>query len=286
MSKRINLKELFSSDSQEITIDKLNYNLNKLLELGIGEKGNIGLTGGIGSIGPHGIQGFTGERGNKWFVGSGSPNSQTFIDLKDEDFYIDSTNSLFYQYHLNTNSWGQTLDFGGIINNYLAEQGSPFVRGFGSASPSDTRFIVFPNRGNTLTDLINDVYKASYTTENDILLLSNFNEQLPGVIEIASSLDNTDELFTALQAIYVNNTGGNNPRNHIELGSLFRDSKDKYGYDPDVNVLSKSYYNLKFKHRVDEVNVPGTYQYVYRGTIGFDTTYPSETPTQIGRAHV
>ena len=39
MPIRINLKELFPADSQEITVDKLNFNFNKLLELAIGEQG-------------------------------------------------------------------------------------------------------------------------------------------------------------------------------------------------------------------------------------------------------
>jgi hypothetical protein len=92
MPIRINLKELFNSDSQEITIDKLNFNFNKVLELGVGKPGPIGPKGPKGSAGPKGLTGDTGDRGNNWFIGSGSPVSQTFTGLADLDFYIDTVN--------------------------------------------------------------------------------------------------------------------------------------------------------------------------------------------------
>ena len=38
MPIRINLKEIFPSDSQDITVDKLNFNYNKLLALGVGDQ--------------------------------------------------------------------------------------------------------------------------------------------------------------------------------------------------------------------------------------------------------
>ena len=69
----INLKEIFAADGQEIFTDKINFNFNKLLELGIGEQGDQGIQGPAGAAGPAGIQGPDGERGNKWFVGVGDP---------------------------------------------------------------------------------------------------------------------------------------------------------------------------------------------------------------------
>ena len=89
MPVRINLKELFAADVQTIFTDKINYNFNKMLELGIGEIGERGITGPGGSAGPGGIPGPTGQRGNKWFVGAGDPNGQSFTGLIDGDFYLE-----------------------------------------------------------------------------------------------------------------------------------------------------------------------------------------------------
>ena len=64
----INLKEIFAADGQEIFTDKINFNFNKLLELGIGEQGDQGIQGPVGAAGPPGIQGNDGQRGNRWFI--------------------------------------------------------------------------------------------------------------------------------------------------------------------------------------------------------------------------
>ncbi len=157
MPVRINLKELFGSDSQELTVDKLNFNFNKLLSLGIGLEGVQGITGGTGSAGPSGIQGNQGDKGNQWFVGTDDPNNgQTFNDLMDEDFYVLSDNSQIWQYDLLNDSWVVIVDIGSIVSDYLAASGTTFVRGFGEGSPQDNRFIMFPNRGNTENNLNND----------------------------------------------------------------------------------------------------------------------------------
>ena len=53
MPIRINLKELFSADDQAITVDKINFNFNKLLDLGIGDQGKRGFSGIEGAAGSH-----------------------------------------------------------------------------------------------------------------------------------------------------------------------------------------------------------------------------------------
>ena len=74
MPIRVNLKEIFPSDPQEINVDKVNFNFNKLLELGIGTPGPIGLTGPQGAAGPTGLVGPQGDRGATWWVDAGDPN--------------------------------------------------------------------------------------------------------------------------------------------------------------------------------------------------------------------
>ncbi len=243
MPVRINLKELFGSDSQTVTIDKLNFNFNKLLELGIGLEGIQGITGGTGSIGPSGIKGDQGDKGNQWFVGTSDPNLTTFPGLMDEDFYVLSDNSQIWQYDELTDTWNIIVDLGGIVNNYLNTAGTTFVRGFGEGSPQDSRYIVFPNKGNTLTDQQGDSI-GSGITNNDIFLLSNFNETLQGtVIDIVDDLSNTDFYYSAIQKIYVDRSNAIDKRYHLELGSLNDIASN--GEPFELSTLNQ---NLKLRH--------------------------------------
>ena len=152
MPIRINLKELFPADAQEITVDKLNFNFNKLLELGIGEQGLRGFSGVQGSPGPGGIPGPTGIRGNAWFLDAVyDPNTLTFTEpLIDGDFYLDSTNFTVWQY--NGATWDFVFDLTAIINSYLTASPSPFSRGLGIGTPKDERFIVFGRRDDNIND--------------------------------------------------------------------------------------------------------------------------------------
>jgi hypothetical protein len=243
MPVRINLKELFGSDSQEISIDKLNFNFNKLLELGIGLKGATGISGVQGAIGPSGPVGLKGDKGNQWFVGSGNPNTQTFTDLMDEDFFANSDNSQIWQYDLSSDTWNIIIDLEGIVNTYLTTSGSTFVRGYGDISPSDSRYIMFPNRGNTISDVTGDQF-ATAGSNNDVLLLNNFNEN-ENHVTISSIID-TDNEYTALQKTFVDFTSTIFGRYHAEYGSL-------YTIDGGTtNYISDTHNNLKVRHNAIE----------------------------------
>lgn len=242
MPIRINLKELFASDPQEIAIDKINFNFNKLLELGVGEEGDPGPSGPQGPAGPIGLTGNPGIRGSSWFVGSGDPNSNTFLDLLDGDFYLDSSNNSIWQYDLDTNSWSLIVDLGLIVNNYLVSAGSPFVRGFGINSPDDQRFIVFSNRGNNLSDIFLDSTLGNQSN-NDILFLNNFNEKIKNISNFPLS---TNDEFNAIEKIYVDHSSSTLGRYHLELGFLYSDS-------PNVYKLSKLKENYKIRFLRDNI---------------------------------
>lgn len=261
MPIRINLKELIGSDSQDITIDKINFNFNKLLELGIGLKGNKGFPGKEGSAGPHGEQGNEGDRGNVWYVGSGNPNSKEFEDLQDGDMYVDTGSNVFYQYSEDSDSWSQYLDISSIVNEYITQTGSAFIRGFGKESPDDSRFIVFPNRGNNVADFSGDSIEND-TVNNDILFLSNFNEKLTDIVDIYQLGDTS--LFNALQSLYVRARVGDE-RSHMDFGTLYVDSLNKQGGGTSAKVLTEQYNNLKIRHQViDQSSFPGL-SYLYKG---------------------
>jgi len=239
MAVIINLKELFASDAQEIYVDKVNFNFNKLLELGIGQPGPQGITGPLGSAGPQGIQGEDGIRGNKWFVGTGDPNGQTFQDLMIGDFYLETASSSVYQYQGSPASWIQVTDFTSIVNNIISGSVTPFVRGFGEGSPDDDRFITFVRHGNDVTDTAIDIDLGN-SANNDTLLLNNWNEKVTTITNFPS---NTDKEFNSIQTISVDHTLSEIGRYHLEIGSLYKDAKD------GGNIkLSSLDYNLKLRY--------------------------------------
>ena len=266
MPIRINLKELFGTDSQTITVDKLNFNFNKLLELGVGLPGPKGPTGPKGPAGPKGLTGDTGEDGNHWFVGSGNPNSGSFTNLLDEDFYLDTATNEIWQY--NGSVWNLLIDFENIIDNYLAASGSAFIRGLGDISPEDDRYIMFTNRGNTTAASASDSIGGS--SENDILFLNNFNEKY-SVVDIDNFPSDTNDLYTAIQKIFTDQSSGVPGRYHFELGSLFADSNGS-----STNLLSSLKHNVKFRHLVDDLGgspqYPSTNDYLYIGKISMSKT--------------
>ena len=261
MPIRINLKELFGSDSQSVTIEKLNFNFNKLLELGIGLPGEKGSSGPQGGAGPVGLVGPQGEDGNYWFVGSGDPNGQTFTDLDDEDFFIDTVNSSIWQYDSTSDTWNLIVDLQDVVNNYLTTSGVTFIRGLGEGSPDDERYILFPNRGNTVSDQTTDQLGGS--SNNDIFFLNNFNEKL-SVVDIANFPSATNDLYNAIQKVYVDFTLGIPGRYHMEMGSLYQDTIGTLD-----NYLTDLKHNLKFRHTVDDLggasNFPSTNDYIFVG---------------------
>lgn len=247
MPIRINLKELFPADSQEITVDKLNFNFNKLLELGIGEQGQIGLTGPIGSAGQVGLTGPQGERGATWFVdAAGDPNSITFTeDIIDGDLYLSSNDFSIWQY--NGTQWNFVVNLGSIINTYLAAIPSPFMRGLGIGSPNDDRFIIFNNRDDITLDSQLGINGSNST--NDILFLNNFDEDAlaalpagfdfgPSTSPVGDEID-TNDLYSSLLTISVDHRLSQLGRYHLDLGSLYDDAGDP--------KMTSVYENLKVR---------------------------------------
>ena len=261
MPIRINLKEVFPSDSQDITVDKVNFNFNKLLALGVGDQGDQGLAGPMGAAGPIGLTGIQGLRGSTWFIDNGDPNTLTFVDLIDQDLYLDTITFSVWQYDELTTLWTQVLNFSTIANYYISLTPSPFNRGFGILPTQDDRFITFNRRGNNYVDSQGDINRGSFNTaDSDILLLTNFNES---TIDTALGFTNfpasSGEMFDALLKVYVNHSEGTSEvtgRYHLELGSLYLDNSI-----PVESTLSLLKHNLKVKFKKNEVTttaIPAT----------------------------
>ena len=216
MPIRINLKELFPADAQEITIDKINFNFNKLLALGVGEPGPIGFSGTQGSAGPIGGVGSQGTRGSTWIVDAGSPTITT--GLLDGDLYLDSTALAVWQWDAATSTWNFLFDISAIVQNYLNSSPSPFVRGFGDGSPNDQRFILFGKRDGLYTDDI----QQNPASLNDVLFLTNYDEKLITNPPVLIGSPDTDDFYNALLTVSVDQRNGDPlRRSHIELGSLY-----------------------------------------------------------------
>jgi archaellin len=267
MAIKINLKEINPSDSQEITIDKLNFNFNKLLELGIGDLGPVGPTGLPGSAGPVGITGDTGTRGNSWFVDSiTDPNTLTINDLLTGDFYLDSNNLAIWQY--NGTSWIFVADISGVVNTYLQNSNSPFIRGLGIGSPNDDRFITFTRRGNTALDISNDSTVGAYSpnnSNNDILFISNINEDTLnnllsptgfqyGPVYGGTPPYSTNDLYNSLLSIMVDHTTNSTGRYHMEFGELYDD-----GGDPRITTAFETF-KLRYVRSLSSIQ-PGADHY-------------------------
>jgi hypothetical protein len=86
-----NTKYIFNGDSEEVIIDKINYNFNQISSFAVGPMGHIGSRGKIGISAPagrRGAAGVTGQRGSNWFSQPGEPLSTLSII---DDVWIDTS---------------------------------------------------------------------------------------------------------------------------------------------------------------------------------------------------
>ena len=133
----INLKDLYPSDSQQQLTDKLNFNFNQMLRLGVGTQGERGLPG---PAGPQGIRGYTGAdgtRGNYWYSGNfASPYEDSSMtgspDPKNvNDCYLatKSGNLSMWQWQIigGNHVWHKTVNLEGVIESHISNS-SPFTR--------------------------------------------------------------------------------------------------------------------------------------------------------------
>lgn len=133
MAININLKEAFDTDSQSSLVEKLNFNFNQLIALGVGQPGRIGNTGDTGGPGPRGPIGKTGKNGTIiWSEGGGvsidlSTSSPT--DSVVGDYYIGkvivgsvSYNGIYTKSQTGT-VWSVITDFSEVFRDALNESG-------------------------------------------------------------------------------------------------------------------------------------------------------------------
>jgi hypothetical protein len=91
----INLKQISTSDSDNIKLDKVNYNFDQLVANGGGPQGPLGPKGDTGFQGVMGPQGFQGTMGFQGDVGQPGANTESYWKRIDGDNSSLTTDTLF-----------------------------------------------------------------------------------------------------------------------------------------------------------------------------------------------
>lgn len=216
MSVIINLKEIFSTDSQSETSSKLNFNFNQLLALGIGQPGPVGATGPAGSPGPIGPIGPIGPVGSMIFgtippIQAVAPNPISVpSSLVTNDILItDTTVIKKVDLTISPTGWQKIADFNTLVENALGSNISPYVK------ITPTSRIIKPRvtSGGDLSNSANPTdptFPTAGLGPNYQTVLYNFNELKTssvilsgGIIQISSN-SSSIRTFSALTAVNTN----------------------------------------------------------------------------------
>lgn len=273
MSVSVNLQEVFSSDSQSNLTQKINFNFNQLLTLGLGEPGIQGPVGPQGPIGPAGPVGPQGSRGARVYSvqTTEDPISNPNLAQNSEngDLFI-NTREIYVKGVTISGVWGEVVDFQSLINSQsLQDTYKVFQMGFGSGESTSRNAKFLRTNG---IDLSNSGLATSHPMYYDItvnpgnntqLVLSNFDELKTWRIQTGALVQNNTESddiheYTSIAKIYSflpsSLTGY---RHQLELGSV-----DEIGISVGGNtqayVLTPTEQNLKFrKYRVASSGLAG-----------------------------
>ena len=268
MSVSVNLQEVFSSDSQSNLTQKINFNFNQLLTLGLGERGPIGLVGPQGPIGPVGLGGPTGARGAKVYAVQtlDSPIVTPAIapNSADGDIFI-NTKELYVKGVTVSGTWGEVIDFQSLITSQsLQDTFKVFQLGVGAGYSTSKHAKFLRTNG---IDSVNSglaeshpMYPSGQAT-NTQLILSNFDELKTWRIQAGSLVANTPESdgvfeYNSLAKIYAFLPSSlSSWRHQLEIGSV-DDVEVTVGTSTQQYVLTPSEQNLKIrKYRVEEATV-------------------------------
>jgi len=233
MPVQLNLKELFTTDSQAVLADKLNFNFTKLIELGIGAIGPSGPAGTVGPIGPAGQPGPRGVKGSTIFSGSNQNTNTTAIV---DDIFI-TTGGQFYT--KTSTTWSQIFD----IQSLLATSTDLFLSTklftIGDTDPAYTTTTKKKNYGiikllkNSGSDLATvnpdgiNYGSSAATYNNATLFLNNFDlDAYKNNFVPASSADaiitDVSKAIATIYSNFVTTSDESASRYHIQLGSLYK----------------------------------------------------------------
>jgi len=252
MPVQLNLKEVFTTDSQAVLAGKLNFNFTKLIELGIGSAGPAGPAGPVGGVGPAGPIGPRGVKGSRIFTGVDQTTNTTGIQ---DDIFITAGGKF---YSRSATSWDQIFDINALLavqsdlflNSKLftiSDQDPTFTTSTKKKNYSIVRFL--KNAGSDLAAVnpggIN--YGASAATYNNAtLFLNNFDldvykNNFLANTSVDSLITDVSKAITTIYSNFVTTSDDSASRYHIQLGSLYKLPNDQH-------KMSAAENNLRIKH--------------------------------------
>jgi hypothetical protein len=279
MPVQLNLKEVFTTDSQAVLADKLNFNFTKLIELGIGDVGPTGPAGATGGVGPAGPVGPRGVKGSRIFSG---PDQTTNTTAVVDDIFI-TTGGRFYT--KTQNAWSQIFN----VNDLLAVSTEFFLnKQLFTISDNDGNFTAstkkknygivrfLKNAGADLAavnpDGINYGGSAS-TYNNSTLFLNNFDLDIYKSNFVANNsvdalITDVSKAITTIYSNFVTTSDESASRYHIQLGSLYRLPNGQH-------QMSFSENNLRIKHALinNTTASPAVSYFLSEFNVGGDSSY-------------
>ena len=175
MSVVINLKEVFSTDSQIDVSSKVNFNFNQLIALGFGQTGLTGDPGIQGPPGPIGPDGPQGPIGTVIFgltpISTTAPTSPP-TGMVTGDLLITS-DSIIRKIGSGT-GWEKLTDFNSLVLSALGSNASPFVKLTGTSRIIKPRITSGLDLTNASSPAPN--YQTPGLGTNNQTVLYNFNE--------------------------------------------------------------------------------------------------------------
>ncbi|MFY7887017.1 MAG: hypothetical protein ACOVOV_19445, partial [Dolichospermum sp.] len=131
----INLKQIRVFDTDNIKLDKINYNFDQLIVNGGGPKGYNGPDGPLGPQGFQGAMGTQGDRGPQGAQGSDAPSSSSFWQAVPQDLTGDDVMATLFSKHPNGSP---APDFAAVVGSgYLdSENGYDGILSPGNGLPN------------------------------------------------------------------------------------------------------------------------------------------------------
>lgn len=273
MAVSVNLREVFPSDSQSNLTEKLNFNFNQLLLLGLGLKGDKGDTGDTGPIGPVGLTGAAGQRGSIVYsvqntsTPNDSANSGLVANSINGDMFISST-KLYVKGAVVSGTWDQVVDFAAIVNSQSLQDPYKVLQlGLGAGTTASKHSKLLRTNGvdsnNTNLASTHPQYYTGAQPDNTQVVLTNFDESktysiVNGSLSSNSLSDDQTFSYTALQKIvaFLPSTFANY-RHQLELSSV-DGTQVTVGGSSEYYVITPTEQNLKFrKYRVSSNTLTG-----------------------------
>ena len=179
----INLKQIRTLDTDNIKLDKINYNFDQLVANGGGPKGPIGSVGTTGTQGFQGVLGAQGNRGTQGVQGPDASQANSYWNVVPQDLSPGNNMATMFAKHLSAPTYPAVVG-AGFINgdnryNYQQNDGLPYYQWIVNRRrdkvASNLRFTSIDVPGNAF-----DITMDSSSSTYDLLLgfINNSNSQL------------------------------------------------------------------------------------------------------------